>query len=188
VNLPNRISLARLLSVPLMVWVILAGKMEFAFWLFIVAGISDAVDGFIAKHFGATSAIGKYLDPLADKALLVSVYVTLGNIGYLPTWLVILVVFREVIILGGAILILMLTEEAKIETLVISKINTAAQILLAAVILAIAAMGLKEGELPLIQVYIAWGLTYLVAVTTFLSGAGYIVKWGRKANSMEDAL
>jgi cardiolipin synthase len=188
VNLPNLISLARLLSVPLMVWVILAGKMEFAFWLFIVAGISDAVDGFIAKHFGATSAIGKYLDPLADKALLVSVYVTLGNIGYLPTWLVILVVFREVIILGGAILILMLTEEAKIETLVISKINTAAQILLAAVILAIAAMGLKEGELPLIQVYIAWGLTYLVAVTTFLSGAGYIVKWGRKANSMEDAL
>ena len=94
-NLPNLISLARLLSVPLMVWVILAGKMEFAFWLFIVAGISDAVDGFIAKHFGATSAIGKYLDPLADKALLVSVYVTLGHAGYLPTWLVILVVFRD---------------------------------------------------------------------------------------------
>jgi cardiolipin synthase len=188
VNLPNLISLARLLSVPLMVWVILAGKMEFAFWLFIAAGISDAVDGFIAKHFGATSAIGKYLDPLADKALLLGVYVTLGNIGYLPTWLVILVVFREVIILGGAILILMLTEEAKIEALVISKINTAAQILLAAVVLAIAAMGLKEGELPLLQIYIAWGLTYLVAVTTFLSGASYIVKWGRKADSMEDAL
>jgi len=188
VNLPNLISLARLLSVPLLVWAILAAKMELAFWLFIAAGISDAVDGFIAKHFGATSALGKYLDPLADKALLLGVYVTLGNAGFLPTWLVILVVFREVIILGGAILILMLTEEAKIEALVISKINTAAQILLAAVILAIAAMGLKEGELPLMQVYIAWGLTYLVAVTTFLSGASYIVKWGRKADSMEDAL
>ena len=186
-NLPNLISLARLLSVPLLVWAILAGKMELAFWLFVAAGISDAVDGFIAKHFGATSALGKYLDPLADKALLLGVYVTLGNAGYLPTWLVILVVFREVIIIGGAILILMLTEEAKIETLRISKINTAAQILLAAVILAIAAMELKEGELPWMQVYIAWGLTYLVAVTTFLSGAGYIVKWGRKAESMEDS-
>ncbi|MCH7542411.1 MAG: CDP-alcohol phosphatidyltransferase family protein [Proteobacteria bacterium] len=186
-NLPNLISLARLLSVPLLVWAILAAKMELAFWLFVAAGISDAVDGFIAKHFGATSALGKYLDPLADKALLLGVYVTLGNAGYLPTWLVILVVFREVIIIGGAILILMLTEEAKIETLRISKINTAAQILLAAVILAIAAMELKEGELPWMQVYIAWGLTYLVAVTTFLSGAGYIVKWGRKAESMEDS-
>ena len=186
-NLPNLISLARLLSVPLLVWAILAAKMELAFWLFVAAGISDAVDGFIAKHFGATSALGKYLDPLADKALLLGVYVTLGNAGYLPTWLVILVVFREVIIIGGAILILMLTEEAKIETLRISKINTAAQILLAAVVLAIAAMELKEGELPWMQVYIAWGLTYLVAVTTFLSGAGYIVKWGRKAESMEDS-
>ncbi len=187
-SLPNLISLARLLSVPLLVWAILAGKMELAFWVFVAAGISDAVDGFIAKHFGATSALGKYLDPLADKALLVGVYVTLGNAGYLPTWLVILVVFREVIIIGGAILILMLTEEAKIETLVISKINTAAQILLAAVVLAIAAMELKESELPLMQVYIAWGLTYLVAGTTFLSGAGYIIKWGRKADSMEDLL
>ena len=187
-SLPNLISLARLLSVPLLVWAILAGKMELAFWLFIAAGISDAVDGFIAKHFGATSALGEYLDPLADKALLVGVYVTLGNAGYLPTWLVILVVFREVIIIGGAILILMLTEEGKIETLLISKINTAAQILLAAVVLAIAAMELKEGDLPLLQIYIASGLTYLVAVTTFLSGAGYLVKWGRKADSMEDSL
>lgn len=186
-NLPNLISLARLLSVPLLVWAILAAKMELAFWLFVAAGISDAVDGFIAKHFGATSVLGKYLDPLADKALLLGAYVTLGNTGYLPTWLVILVVFREVIIIGGAILILMLTVEAKIETLRISKINTAAQILLAAVILAIAAMELKEGELPWMQVYIAWGLTYLVAVTTFLSGAGYIVKWGRKVDSMEDS-
>ncbi|MCH9051769.1 MAG: CDP-alcohol phosphatidyltransferase family protein [Proteobacteria bacterium] len=186
-SLPNLISLARLLSVPLLVWAILAAKMELAFWLFVAAGISDAVDGFIAKHFGATSALGKYLDPLADKALLVSVYVTLGHTGYLPTWLVILVVFREVIIIGGAILILMLTVSAKIETLLISKVNTAAQILLAAVVLAIAAMELKEGELPLMQIYIAWGLTYLVAGTTFFSGAGYIVKWGRKADSMEDS-
>ncbi len=186
-SLPNLISLARLLSVPLLVWAILAAKMELAFWLFIAAGISDAVDGFIAKRFGATSALGKYLDPLADKALLVGVYVTLGHTGYLPTWLVILVVFREVIIIGGAILILMLTVSAKIETLLISKVNTAAQILLAAVVLAIAAMELKEGELPLMQIYIAWGLTYLVAGTTFLSGAGYIVKWGRKVDSMEDS-
>ncbi len=187
-SLPNLISLARLLSVPLVVWAILAGKMELAFWVFIAAGISDAVDGFIAKHFGSTSALGKYLDPLADKALLVGVYVTLGHASYLPTWLVILVVFREVIIIGGAILILMLTEEAKIETLRISKINTAAQIILAAVVLAIAAMELKEGDLPLVQIYVAWGLTYLVAVTTFLSGAAYLVKWGRKADSMEDSL
>lgn len=184
-NLPNLISLARLLSVPLLVWAILAGELGLAFWIFAAAGASDAVDGFIAKRFHVTSVLGGYLDPLADKALLVSVYVALGNQGYLPTWLVILVVFRDVMIIGGALLFQTLTHSLKVQPLLISKVNTVAQIVLAAVALGMAALGTAAGAVADSDLY--WVLVYLVAVTTSLSGAGYLVRWGRKADSMEDA-
>ena len=186
VNLPNLISLCRLLSVPLLVWLILDHQMEWAFWLFVIAGISDAVDGFIAKHLDSQSVLGAYLDPLADKALLVSVYIALGNQNFLPNWLVIMVVFRDIMIVGGALLFYTLTQTLKMEPLLVSKVNTVAQIVLAGTVLGIAAMDLAEDELPLLQIYVSWALVYLVAATTLASGAGYLVKWSRKAATMED--
>ena len=102
--LPNLITLARLLAVPLMIFALLEQSFVFAFWLFLAAGISDALDGLIAKQFGAVTEIGAYLDPIADKALLVSVYVTLGHLGVIDPWLVILIVSRDLMIVGGAIL------------------------------------------------------------------------------------
>lgn len=80
-QLPNLITVARLLLVPVTIWLIISGRVEAAFWLFVLAGVSDAVDGFIAKHFNATTTIGAYLDPIADKALLSGVFVTLGFKG-----------------------------------------------------------------------------------------------------------
>jgi cardiolipin synthase len=178
VNLPNLITLARLISVPAIVWLILDDRMLAAFLLFVAAGISDALDGFIAKHFNRQSVLGSYLDPLADKALLVSVYVGLGYQGHLPSWLVILVVFRDVLIIGGALLIHTLTQSLRMEPLAISKINTGFQIALAALVLA--KLGLGIGF---------WGVTallvYVVAVTTVLSGAAYLVRWSRRASSVE---
>src|SRR6202051_1211688 len=91
-NLPNLITIARILMVPIVVLAIGAGEMRFAFLLFLAAGISDGVDGFLAKRFGMTSEIGAYLDPLADKALIVSIYIALGIAGALPLFLVLLVV------------------------------------------------------------------------------------------------
>ena len=78
--------------------------MRIAFLLFLAAGISDAVDGFLAKRFGMTTELGAYLDPLADKALIVSIYVTLGITGVIPRWLVILVVSRDIMIVGAVML------------------------------------------------------------------------------------
>src|ERR1700693_3475556 len=83
-SIPNLITLGRILLVPIVVWAIASGAMWIAFVLFMVAGISDAVDGFLAKRFGMTTELGAYLDPLADKALLVSIYLTLGINGFLP--------------------------------------------------------------------------------------------------------
>jgi cardiolipin synthase len=173
VNLPNLISLARLLAVPFAVYLILEGEFAAAFWLFVAAGITDAVDGFLAKRFGMTSALGGFLDPLADKALLVSVYVSLGHGGYLPTWLVILVVFRDVLIIGGVILIFLVNGGIAAHPLVISKVNTVAQIALVAVVLA----GL--GIMPTVMA--ATGpLVWLVAATTLASGGAYLVEWLRQ--------
>ena len=179
-NLPNLISLARLLAVPFAVYLILEGTFVAAFWLFVAAGITDAIDGFLAKRLGMTSTLGSFLDPLADKALLVSVYVALGHGGHLATWLVILVVFRDVLIIGGVILIFLVNGGIAAHPLVISKVNTAAQIALVAVVLA----GL--GVAPAVMAA-AGPLAFLVAATTLASGGAYLVEWVRQTRGTAPA-
>ena len=136
VNLPNLITTGRILLVPIVVWAITAGRYQTAFWLFVVAAISDAVDGFLAKRLGATSEFGAYLDPLADKALLMSIYVTLGIAGLLPLWVVIAVVSRDIMILGAVVVSWIVGKPLSIHPLIVSKLNTLAQILLATLVLA----------------------------------------------------
>ncbi len=173
-NIPNLITLSRLLSVPVMVWLIVDGILLAAFWLFVIAGISDAVDGLVAKHLDAETELGRFLDPLADKALLVSVFIALGYQEHLASWLVILVVFRDALIVGGAMLFQTLTQSLTMQPLTISKINTAAQIVLAAAVLA--GLGLEFDFGVLIP-----ALTYGVAATTAASGVIYIFMWTRRA-------
>lgn len=172
-NLPNFISLARLFSVPVAVWLIMEGRYSFAFWLFIAAGISDAVDGFIAKQFNARTRLGAYLDPIADKMLLVSVYITLGIQAEIPSWLVLLVVSRDILIVGGSLLMLILTEEFEVDPLYLSKVNTTAQILLVGWLLAQLGFALDYPVATL-------ALTWFTAGTTLVSGAAYFVVWWRR--------
>ena len=177
-HIPNLISLARLLMVPLVVYLVLNERMVAGFWLFVAAGVSDAVDGYIAKRFDASSLLGRYLDPLADKALLVAVFVLGGYMDFLPGWLVILVVFRDVMIVGGAILFYTLDRPPTMPPLLVSKVNTALQIVLAA-----AALAFRGYELDLAALQTA--LEYAVAATTLASGGAYLVKWGRLAATIE---
>ena len=180
-NLPNLITIGRFLAVPVVVGLILNGRFLWAFWVFVAAGASDAVDGFIAKNFNAETELGKFLDPLVDKVLLVSVYVSLGHAGHLPTWLVILVVFRDGLIVGGAILFQTLTGHLTMQPIMISKVNTAAQIVLATMVL-----GLLGYEADGAWMTLTEGMVYVVAATTFLSGAVYLVRWSRRAAAMEE--
>jgi len=179
VKLPNIISLGRLLSVPVVIYLILNDFMTAAFWLFIAAGISDGVDGYLAKALGQSSALGAYLDPIADKVLLVGVYLTLGQAGHLPTWLVIMVVFRDLIIVGGIILLHISNSGIRMRPLLISKVNTAAQIALIALVLV--ELGLKIDLGGFLNV-----LIYVVGATTIASGASYIINWGRTVEPVED--
>ena len=169
-SVPNLITVARLLAVPLMVWLILTEELGWAFWLFVAAGISDGVDGYIAKRFKVESVVGSYLDPIADKVMLVCVYVTLGIQDHIDLWLVILIVFRDALIVGGALLSQLLERPVRMKPLFISKVNTVAQIVLAAVVLA--ELGLQFGALPLEMV-----IEIVVAATTVASGAVYLVQW-----------
>jgi cardiolipin synthase len=176
--LPNLISLGRLFAVPLAVWLMLDERYTAAFWLFIAAGVSDALDGFLARNFGRQTTIGAFLDPLADKALLMSVYVTLGLKGAIADWLVILVVFRDVLIIGGALLYHLFTQALRMQPLFISKLNTVTQILLAAAVLADLGLGVVDPRIVAI-------LVHVVAATTFLSGAAYVVIWSWRLLSVE---
>ncbi len=178
INIPNLISLVRLLCVPITVWLILNNEVLTAFWVFVFAGISDAADGFIAKRFNLQTELGAYLDPIADKALLVSVFVTLGHAGYLESWLVILVVFRDALILCGAFLYHIIHQNLKMEPLLISKINTTAQFALVTLVLGLYGYEIADGAFIQMMVYI-------VAATTVLSGAAYVGIWGLRAASME---
>ncbi len=175
-SIPNLITLARIVLVPVVVWAILAGQAGLAFSLFVVAGVSDAVDGFLAKRFGMTTVLGAYLDPLADKALLVSIYVTLGINSELPLWLVILVVSRDIMIVGGVLLSWLLGHPMKVKPLIVSKLNTLAQIVLASVALGALGLGI---EVPGVKL----AFIVLVALTTALSVAAYLSQWLRHMHS-----
>ena len=177
-HVPNLISLMRLLLVPLVVYLVLQERIIAAFWVFIAAGASDAVDGFIAKRFNAASLLGRYLDPLADKALLVALFILGGYMDFLPDWLVILVVFRDVMIIGGAIVFHTIDQSLVTNPLAVSKLNTALQIVLVAAALCFRGYAL---DLAMVQAV----LEYAVAATTLASGGAYLVHWSRKAATIE---
>jgi cardiolipin synthase len=176
-SIPNLITLARILLVPIVVWAIATpGTMWIAFLLFLAAGVSDAIDGFLAKRFAMTTVLGAYLDPLADKALIVSIYLTLGINDLIPRWLVILVVSRDILIVGGIMLAWVIGNPLKIKPLLVSKLNTVAQILFACVVLGSLGFNYDWPTLTLI-------LMGLVAVLTLLSVAAYVAEWVRHMNT-----
>jgi cardiolipin synthase (CMP-forming) len=175
-SIPNLITLGRILLVPIVVWAIASGAMWIAFVLFLAAGLSDAVDGYLAKRFHMTTELGAYLDPLADKTLIVSIYITLGINGLIPGWLVILVVSRDIMIVGAVMLSWLVGTPVKVKPLLVSKLNTAAQIVFACVVL-----GTLGFAYPLPKVSLL--LMAVVAALTLLSVAAYVAEWVRHINS-----
>ncbi len=171
-SLPNLITMARILSVPLIVWAITSGHLLPAFILFLAAGVSDAIDGFLAKRFDMRTELGALLDPLADKALIVSIYVALSFSDALPRWVVILVVSRDILIVGGFLLAMLIDRPMPVRPHPVSKLNTVAQILLAGLVLGSLGLNFDAGwALP--------ALIALVTILTLLSIGFYVAEWIR---------
>jgi cardiolipin synthase len=152
-NLPNAISFARLCAVPVAIYLVIEEAWLAAFALFAAAGVSDAIDGWLARRQGGT-ALGAALDPLADKALMVGMYV-------------ILVVFRDVMIVGGLLLLWLYDHPMAIKPLSVSKVNTGLQIGLVGLVLGLNAAGL---DLPVLRLAGIW----LIAISTVASFAAYV--------------
>lgn len=175
-TIPNLITLARLLLVPLIVWLIVSDKPIAAFTVFVLAGLSDAVDGFLARQFSMWSALGAYLDPLADKALLVSIYITLAVLAEIPAWVTILIVSRDILIIGGVVLAWMLGQPIEVRPHPVSKANTVAQIVLAAVVLGDQAFA---PDLHMLRTILVW----VVGLLTIASALVYLYDWVRHMNA-----
>jgi cardiolipin synthase len=173
-DIPNLISGFRLLLVPPVVLLILAGRYLPALLLFFIAGLSDAADGFLAKRFGWSSELGGFLDPLADKLLIVGTVLALTANGLIPWWLTALIILRDVVIIGGALCYRLLIGRFQATPTLVSKLNTGVLILLILLVIAVHAFAWCVELLPLMV---------LSAVTTLVSGAGYVISWARRARA-----
>ena len=171
----NLITILRFLLVPGVVYWLMSGEMGWALAGFLVAGISDGVDGFVARQFNQRSALGAYLDPMADKLLLVSVFIVLGIMGELPLWLVIAAVSRDGLIIVAVLLSTVMGNPVEMKPLMVSKSNTLVQIVLAAVVLAELAFAATFGPLRP-------ALIILSGLLTVASAAAYLVAWLRHMN------
>jgi cardiolipin synthase len=174
-TIANMITILRFLLVPVVVLALLQSRMDWALAGFLVAGISDGVDGFVARQFDQRSELGAYLDPMADKILLVSVFVVLGYMEELPLWLVVAAVSRDALIVGAVLLSTIMGNPVAMKPLYVSKANTAIQIVLAATVLAELAFDTSFG--PVRQI-----LILLSGVLTVASAGAYLVPWLRHMN------
>jgi len=166
-NPANLITLARLCAVPVAIFFVLRAAFAPAFAIFAAAGISDAIDGWLARRQGTTT-LGAVLDPLADKALMISMYITLALMRILPDWLAILVVFRDILIIGGVVTLWMFAQPPHIAPFSISRANTFLQIALVGL-----ALGTKAAHLDLPAFLSA--MIVAVTISTLASGAAYVL-------------
>lgn len=170
-QIPNLLTLLRIIACPVLVLLLSGGAHELALALFLFAGATDGLDGYIAKRYHYTSTFGAILDPVADKLLIASAYIMLSALGGIPFWLVVAVMFRDLVIVGGYLVLAMMGEEVPMKPSYTSKVNTFMQISLVVAVLAERAEWL---HIPgLFNVLVAG-----VLLTTVLSGGQYVWAWG----------
>ena len=168
--IPNIITLMRLLLVPVIIVTIGQGNWMLAFVCFSVAGISDAIDGTIAHRYSMQTELGAYLDPIADKALLVSIFVMLSIVGLVPSWVAIMVVSRDIMIVGGILLAWLMGSPMPINPHMVSKLNTLIQISFAGLVLGMQAFSLR------IDWVVEYGIIAVAALTS-ASMATYLAQF-----------
>ncbi|RNC71354.1 MAG: CDP-diacylglycerol--glycerol-3-phosphate 3-phosphatidyltransferase [Desulfuromonadales bacterium] len=173
-TVPNVLTMLRIVLVPALILFILSGRHGAALGVFLTAGVTDALDGFIARRFNQTSRLGSFLDPLADKLLVVSSAIVLAWVGLMPRWLAMVMAGRDILILAGAGLFYLRTKQLEMDPSILSKINTFVQI---ALILAVLAHGAGSDFLG----GILKPFFVLALVTALVSGGHYVVAWGMKA-------
>lgn len=175
--IPNALCILRMLLVVPVSWLLVQHDFVLTMWIFAVAAVTDGLDGFLAKRCGWTSELGKILDPLADKILLVGVFLTLAAMDLVPMWLAVVAIGRDVVITAGAILYNWLYGDPQGHPTWISKLNTLCQIVF--LLLVVGAHALERVPQQMLT-----ALGALVFVTTMISGIDYVLTYSRKAAAM----
>jgi cardiolipin synthase len=171
VNIPNFLTVLRIVLVPIIVILLIQGQFTKALVCFIIAGVTDGLDGMLARVLNQMTVVGAYLDPLADKVLVISMYATLAVIGVIPGWLAVIVISRDFIILGGILVLTLMSVNMEIKPSLVSKINTMLQLATIFVALLLKAGG-AEKHFREVFVFVYW----LTAIFTVISGGDYLVK------------
>lgn len=179
IYIPNILTLLRIGMVPWLVVLLQEQQFLASLIVFVVAGVTDALDGYIAKRYNAQTELGAILDPLADKALLVSSYVMLSLMGLIPFWLVVVVVFRDIIIVCGYLVMALSFGSVEMQPLRISKLNTFLQIAFIVVVLAVLAGAAQLG-------IIVQAMSYAVFISSVASGGAYVYIWAIKATQDDE--
>ncbi len=177
-QIPNVITLMRVLLVVPIAWLLWGGRYPEALLLVAVAGLSDAVDGALARRFEWRSEFGALLDPLADKAMVMALFVVLTMQGQLPLWLAVVVVTRDAVILAGAGAYRLLFGKLVMAPTLVSKANTAVQVVVLLLMLfALCGFGAASEIAAMLADPLCF---YLVALLSVLSGLDYVVTWSLK--------
>jgi cardiolipin synthase len=173
-DIPNLICIVRIILVWPIVVTLIDGRYALALGLILVAGISDGLDGFLAKRFNWQSRLGGLLDPLADKLLLVAVFIALSMTGLVPLWLTAVVISRDLVIVSGGVVYQWLVEPVQPEPSVASKINTGTQLLYVLAVISHRTSGMPPPEFLTLA-------GAVVFVTSTVSGLDYVVRWSGRA-------
>ena len=169
-NIPNLLTVLRIILVPIIIICLIQGQYLSALLLFVIAGITDGLDGFFARILKQKSVLGSYLDPLADKVLISSSFIALAVIGKMPAWLTVVVISRDFIILLGISVLALLSIPFEVRPALVSKITTAFQLLALFLVLLLSSYPLLVGEMLINAVF------WLTALLTIVSGLGYLVR------------
>ena len=169
-NIPNLLTLLRIVLVPVIVIFLMQGYFCKALVFFTVSGITDALDGFFSRVLKQQTVLGAYLDPIADKALLASCFLTLSILGIIPGWVTVIVISRDFIILLGISIMFMMSVSFEIRPAFISKITTATQLATVLFVLAHQCLSGKFDNVWVMRFY------WVTAILTVISGFNYIVR------------
>lgn len=167
-NIPNTLTVARIVLIPVFVTAVIYGKYDYALCLFVIAAVTDMLDGLIARLKSQKTPFGNFLDPLADKFLLVTSFVLFSFNGLLPTWLTVTIISRDIIVVTGWVVIYLLTHAAKVEPTILGKTTITCQIVLICYVL----LRINISSLPDVLPYLVW----ITAIFTILSGVHYIYR------------
>ncbi len=162
-NLPNTITILRILSIPAFVICLLYGYSLSALLLFVGAGVTDALDGFIARVFNQKTILGSYLDPIADKLLLTAAFIGLAILGIIPSWLTVIVITRDIIILMGILILVLTSHRVEMNPTFISKSTTTFQLVTIICALLMPHMAIVRGLLS----FLIWVTTLLTCASGF---------------------